>query len=57
MNVGERRLVEAAGVVPRAPAASRRSKPNDGVDTKAERSEEVVEAAGVEREMGSLANY
>lgn len=37
-----------AGVVPRATAAGRRSKPNSGADTKTERSEGLVEAAGVE---------
>jgi hypothetical protein len=40
--------VEAAGVVPRAPAASRRSKPNFDAGTKTEQREGLVEAAGVE---------
>ena len=34
--------------MPRAPAASRRSKPNYDADAKTERSEGLVEAAGVE---------
>jgi hypothetical protein len=44
----QRKLVEAAGVVPRATVAGRRSKPNFDAGTKAERSEGLVEAAGVE---------
>ena len=47
---------DVAGVVPRAPAESRPSKPNYNADTKAERSEELVEAAGVELEHAGAAN-
>jgi hypothetical protein len=42
-------LVEAAGVVPKAKAAGHRSKPKrPATNTNDERSEELVEAAGVE---------
>jgi hypothetical protein len=48
---------KAAGVVPRAAANGRRSKPNFAADTTTERSEGVVEAAGVEPASESASSW
>ena len=49
--------MEAAGVVPRATAEGRRSKPDSDADIKTERSEGLVEAAGVEPASESASSW